>query len=382
MTSNRSSSLSRLVEGKAQQREKLQDALTELTENNRKQEDSVVQQLAIYEDKLAVLREKKMALKAHFRRETDSTTHAKGKIKGKIKTLQAALNGLERNITETESLAFLKYNDDLEAFRRSIHPLDESLKVLRAEKCLVSQKITGFSASLRALNEQSAVLSKENEELKVQLKEYRSKQKEIAGKIAEKALEFPLESREILSEIRTKEELRRISDNKFRTKHDLRKLDSQLSSIQRELETALSARPERRKHPLRRPPNHCELLGIEKYLFCKLGTSFTALAISSVSSLDPQHCIMKQQYQLMERTELELIERSNTEQEGLKLRLSETTRERDQLQRELVISLSHQDSSTGLEAAISGQEEKIRQHRRRLAQSLRHNTSKISVIRK
>jgi hypothetical protein len=290
------------------------------------------------------------------------------------------------------TLAIKKQNQQkLEAFKVALKPLEDVMEMLHTSKATLVQQLNEKDEALKAFTEKEAEFLmcldlKYSEDLK-----FENEKKGVVARIEDMKLEHPWEYKEFIEDRETKEFLAKTRENKKGKLAQLNFLDKVIADLNNQSEVLSRDIDVLRANTISHDllvKNDAELQQLESFLDLQC-RNFEGPVLSEViedlctlGNFPVNQMVFKEQFRLIEREELEMLESVKNQQESFESRIEDLTRTIEELEVEVYALISVQQSDPSLERQLSQAKSNLEKTKAEAKKFSRDNQIKAQVISK
>ena len=341
--------------------------------------------------KLQSLQNTHRMIKGTLKEKSNILLHKIHKNREDISRLEKQLEKLEQN-SANMTLAIKKQNQQkLEAFKVALKPLEDLMEMLHTCKNSLVEELAEKEEALKAFVEKEAEFlacldQKYSEDLK-----YETSKKTVIDQINQMKQEHYWEYKEYIEDRETKEFLTRTREDKKLKLAALNSMDKIISDLSTQSEVLthdidlIKASKVSNDSLLK---NESELSQLESFLNLQCRNfegpvlSETIEELCTLGNFPVNQMIFKEQFRLIEREELDMLEFAKNQQETYESKIEELSRTIEELEVEVYALISVQQNDPNLEKQLANTKANLEKTKAEAKKFARDNCIKAQVISK
>lgn len=359
--------------------------------NNMRKEELLKFTLQEAESKLTAVQGQKRIICRTLKEKSDIILNYIEKNREDIRRLENQIQQLEINSAHMTNTIKRHNRLKVDAFKAALKPLQEVIEMLEISKNECEKNIENIDIKLGTLSKTETEILSNLEEKKSEENAITKQKEGLIGALEEIAISHPWYYKEYVTDKETKETLMKIRDKKKHQVANLNEIDKIIEELTKQstlLAYDIDALRSQKISTESLNKNEIELLQLEEFLNlqCK---SFAGPKLSeiikelcTIGNFPIDQMILKEQFRIIEQKELEIIEKAKYEQEYYENRLTELSKNVEELEVENYALISVQQSDQNLEKKLKKSRKELEETRQKAEYFMKDYNSKIKTIGK
>ena len=343
------------------------------------------------EQNLQHLESTRRMIKGTLKEKSNILSHKISKNREDILRLEKQLEKLEINSANIANAIKKQNQQKLEAFKVALKPLQDVMEMLQTSKKGLSEDLFEIEESLRAFSEKENEFISNLDEKYSEDKKVEDEKKSIISTLEDMKKVHQWEYKEFVQDKETKELLARTREDKKIKLAQLNSMDKVILDLTNQSEI-LSRDIELLKSSCFSSEslvkNNTELCQLENFLnmqcmnFSGPLISETIEDLCTMGNFPVNQMIFKEQFKLIERLELEMLENAKNQQEVYETQIEELNRIIEEQEVEVYALISVQQNDVNLEKQLKSMKKKLEQTKNDAKKFAVENSIKVQTISK
>lgn len=367
------------------------NSLSRFSLGNMRREELLKFTLQEAENKLQTVQDQRRVIRGTLKEKSNIILHKIQKNREDIDRVEKQIEKLEINSANMTN-AIKKHNQlKVEAFKVALKPLQDVIEMLEVSKVECEKSIEDIDEKLNALSRTESEYTEQLDEKKAEENAIMNQKKGLINSLEDMEESHPWDYKEFIKDKETKETLVKIREQKKAQVTNLNEIDKIISDLNNQSEILSRDIDSLRSHKFSTESlskNEIELIQLEEFLNLQCKTfagpklSEIIQELCTLGNFPVNQMIFKEQFRIIEQKELEMIESAKTEQENYESRITELSKNIEELEVEIYAMISVQQSDHALEKKLRKARKELEDTRQKADWFMDDHNSKIQMIGK